>query len=133
VGESWIICWDSITDGGDGLSYLDKQGVIAVLKSGYYHISTQVTFRIDNSTFPDEGDHTIRYQVIRLSAETKQQSVLLEKLTSTCYVPGKQGELSCSLGAAFKLEKGDKVFVVFYHPYQLESGKEKNLLNIYEI
>jgi hypothetical protein len=133
VSKSLHIYWDSITSEGVGLSYLDKQGVIAVLKSGFYQIATQVTFRIDNSTFPDEGDHTIRYQVIRLLAETKQSSVLLEKLTSTCYMPGKQGELSCFLGAAFKLEKGDKVFVVFYQPYQLEPGKGKNLLIIYEI
>ncbi|XP_060567904.1 uncharacterized protein LOC132726586 [Ruditapes philippinarum] len=133
VGQSLHIYWDSITNEGDGLSYLDKQGVIAVLKSGFYHISTQVTFRIDNSTFPNEGDDTIRYQVIRFSAETKQQSVLLEKLISTCQMPSEQTQLPCSLGAAFKLEKGDKVFVVFYHHYQLAYGKGRNLLNIYEI
>ncbi|XP_060566721.1 uncharacterized protein LOC132725588 isoform X2 [Ruditapes philippinarum] len=126
------IFWKSSISQGVGLDYFEEEGVIAIQKSGYYHVATHLTIMKENETI-SAADELASHQVIRISDKTDKESVLLENISVQCHMPTKQREQSSDMAAAFKLEKRDKIFVTFSHPYKIVSGNGGHFFSIVEI
>lgn len=127
------IMWKSVTKQGDGLINLAKEGMIAIQKSGYYFVTSHLTFMKENKTSSVNDDETGKHQVIRISNKTDQQSILLESTSYRCQMHVKQCEQSSYVAAAFKLEESDRIFVTVSHKFQILSGNGTHYFSIVEI
>jgi hypothetical protein len=124
--------WKSSITQGDGLDYFEEEGVIAIQKSGYYHVTTHLTIMKESKTISSD-DELASHQVIRISDKTDTESVLLENTRFQCVMPVKQGEQSSYMAADFKLEKSDRIFVTFSHPNKIVYGNGGHYFSIVEI
>ncbi|XP_060580656.1 uncharacterized protein LOC132737394 [Ruditapes philippinarum] len=126
------IFWKISIRQGDGLDYFEEEGVIDIQKSGYYHVTTHLTVMKDSKTISAD-DELASHQVIRISDKTDKESVLLENISAQCHMAVNQYEQTSYMAAAFKLEKSDRIFVTFSHPYKIVSGNGGHYFSIVEI
>lgn len=126
------IFWKTSIRQGNGLDYFEEEGVIAIQKPGYYHVTTHLTIIKENKTISTDNE-LATHQVIRISDKTDKKSVLLENVNVQCHMPVMQGEQSSFMAAAFKLDESDRIFVTFSNPYKIVSGNGGHYFSIVEI
>ncbi|XP_060598899.1 uncharacterized protein LOC132752579 [Ruditapes philippinarum] len=112
------------------LRYVTDDGTIHIETSGYFYISSQLKSKhySINGTAGVLGAN-FKHFIYRISEDRKEQ-VLLEGEKSFCIVASDSFECTSFIGAAFKLETGDKLYVSTSHPGRLVPESQDNYFSI---
>jgi hypothetical protein len=112
---------------------MTDNGTIHIETSGYFYISSQLKSKhfIINGT-ADVSGANFKHFIYRISEHRKQQ-VLLGREKSFCTVASNTFECTSFIGAVFKLETGDQLYVSTSHPGSLVPESQDNYFSIYSV
>ncbi|XP_060597864.1 tumor necrosis factor ligand superfamily member 6-like [Ruditapes philippinarum] len=115
------------------LRYLTDEGTLNIETSGYFYISSQLKSKHStiNGTAGVSGAN-FKHFIYRISEDRKEQ-VLLEGEKSFCKVASDSFECTSFIGAVFKLETGDQLYVTTSHPGSLVPESKDNYFSIYSV
>ena len=100
-------------------------GRLHVDQAGHYYIFSQLKWSLNNHSLPISHEmHSFRKGVY---------TVLLESRKTKCNLVDDTGEATSALGAVFKLEEGDKIFVTTSKPQALASCHHGNFFGLYHV
>ncbi|CAL8248324.1 unnamed protein product [Lota lota] len=113
-----------------------KGNQILVPRSGLYFVYSQASFRISC----DDGDQAhitpLSHRVWRYSDSVGDPSTLMSAVRSACQRPALRGEgwyNTIYLGAAFQLQKGDRLWTETNQPHQLEYEGGKTFFGVFSL
>lgn len=95
---------------------------IIVIRSGLYFLSSQLSFKRQQST----DTKPIRHKVIQFIYSSSEQRVILEDSKPPCKFYGDSYEFTSNIGALFKFDQNDKLYVVVSHGEHVVMGNHNS-------
>lgn len=121
----------SSTMSTSGLRYLADDGTIYVEEADFYFVSLELKTKIIKANAGNGVDGTIRHSVHLISNGT--QAVILEDARTVCETSTHEAESTSVLGAMFKLEYGDRLYVATSHPQYIAPDPHTNYFTVHRI
>lgn len=134
VGETSKVFWNpqNASHTHTSLKYLTDDGTLCVDKSGLYFISSKMNIRFKNISDTHQ-QQTFKHYVHLISNKKGTITILLEDARSMCDTVTYPTEVTSLLGALFKLEKGDRMYVATSHPQYLSYEDSNSFFSIHEM
>lgn len=134
VGETSKVFWNpqNASHTHTSLKYLTDDGTLYVDKSGLYFISSKINIRFKNISDTHQLQ-TFKHYVYLISNKKGTITILLEDARSMCDTVTYPTEVTSFLGALFKLEKGDRMYVATSHPQYLSYEDSNSFFSIHEM
>lgn len=103
-----------------------ENGKFVINASGYYFVYSQLQMKINSTNV--EGP-LFNHYVYHYSHKMNRQELLLENMETPCKSQESSLEMTSSIGAVFKLDELDMVYVAMTHPQYLQTG-HSNVFNV---
>lgn len=136
VGSSSKIFWSSKSPSfvKAGLTHLIDDGTVYVNTGGHYFIFSQIKLQLENVDDKDYAERReFRHYVYLISEKEGTSSTLLEDVRTPCEITTESSELTSGVGAVFKLEAGDRLYVATSHPERLVPDPTNNFFTIHSL
>ncbi|XP_053391143.1 uncharacterized protein LOC123554629 [Mercenaria mercenaria] len=132
VGTNFKLSWNSLSPSYavKGLTHLPDDGTIYVEQTGFYYVFSQIKMKLDQSM--TKPDHTMKHY-IHLISNKGTGTTLLENARPQCKLVELESEVTSVIGAVFKLETGDRLYVATSHPEHLISDYNNNYFSIHSV
>lgn len=134
VGTASKIFWNSIspTQPTSGLKYQQDDGMIHVKTSGLYFVSSQIKLQLEPINSTEDNINTFGHSV-QLISNDDIVSTVLESLKTRCEIASEKSEFTSSVGAVFRLNAGERLYVATSHPRRLVTNDKASFFNIHGI
>lgn len=121
----------SSTKSTSGLRYLPDDGTIHVEETDIYFVSFQLKTKLMKASVGNGVDDSIRHSVHLIS--NGNEAVILEDVRKVCETTTKEAESTNVLGAIFRLQYGDRLYVATSHPQNIAPDPHNNYFSVQRI
>ncbi|XP_045202074.2 tumor necrosis factor-like isoform X2 [Mercenaria mercenaria] len=135
VGTSSKIFWNApvVSDVKPGFKYLVNDGTIYLERSGFYFVTSQVKMMFGNMNSTVDAVDDIFGHYVNLISKRGVGYTLVGNAKSRCKTIQEESEYTSIVGAVFKLQKGDRIYVAISQPQHLAQDQSKSFFSIYSI
>ncbi|XP_045200824.2 uncharacterized protein LOC123554631 isoform X2 [Mercenaria mercenaria] len=132
IGRNFKLSWNSLSPSYAlaGLTHLPDDGTIYVEQTGFYYVFSQIKMKLDQTM--TKLNHTMKHY-IHLISNKGTGTTLLENARPQCKIVELETEVTSVIGAVFKLETGDRLYVATSHPEHLIPDYNNNYFSIHSV
>lgn len=113
-----------------GLKHLVEEGTISVETKGLYYVFSQIKLRLENTT---TTDNRLFRHYVHLIPNEETGSIIMEDVRTQCEMASETAESTSVVGAVFRLEEGDQLYVATSHPSQLIPDHHSNYFSMHAV
>lgn len=131
-GETCRVFWKSVNQAysHSGLTYSENKDSIQFQKPGLYFVMSQIQFHLTGARATSSSIN-IKHRVHHISHITDAERIILEHESTPCETIMSPFEKTISVGAIFKFDARDQLYVSTSFPDDLVTNGSKNHLTIF--